>query len=232
MKKSFRYIFAILLASIITIEGFPSTQLLREDIKVEKQFFFKSGGQGSYELNISYPLIRYSSPEVNHNVNLDIQRIMIMAITDFTDKLVEIGKTDGFSSLTLDYKVYFHHADILSLKFIKHTIIAGNPKPTIFSLTYNYDLKNEKGIQLKDLFLEEGEYKGRVIELAEDRVGNCRFKEESALKNFCLDPEGIVLNINQFSKNKRNCKNEVKIAWEEVGDLMKEDGIANLFFQR
>lgn len=204
----------------------------REDIVVEKQFFTKIGGGGKYEMNISFPRISYPRAEVNHEVNLDIQRIMTLAISDFTKKMTEKVESEGYSSLTLDYKVYFHHADILSLRFIKHTVVAGNQKPSDFFLTYNYDLKNGRVIQLTDIFSDNEDFKSKVLNLAVNQLGRCKIKGDYALKNFCIELEGLILSIDDLTKNGKNCLDEIKISWEDLGEILRQDGIASLFFQR
>jgi hypothetical protein len=205
----------------------------KAEIQIEKQVFNKSNMIDEYEMNISYPRIRYPHSEVNHNVNLDIQRIMTLAVTDFTDKVKKNreAKTspEGFSSLTLDYKVYFQQADLLSIKFFKQTLLSGNDKPNNVILTYNFDLRSGKLLKMSDLFDLNAENEKFIISLAKKHSDKCKFKTEYIFNNYCFDSEGLVLNFDDISNLSKACHPEIVIPWEELRNIMKEEGVSSIF---
>ncbi|GAB4338559.1 MAG: hypothetical protein OHK0038_17300 [Flammeovirgaceae bacterium] len=206
---------------------------VKGEIHIEKQVFNKSNMIDEYEMNISYPKIKYTHTEINHIVNVDIQRIMILAITDFTEKVKKNRETEinseGFSLLTLDYKVYFQKADLLSIKFTKQTLLSGNEKPNNVILTYNFDLRSGKLLKISDIFLPNTEYEKYITTLAKKHSDKCKFKTEYILTNYCFSSEGLILSFDDISNLSKYCHSEIVIPWHELKNIIREDGVFSIF---
>jgi hypothetical protein len=234
LNSLFRVKTIIWLPLIILLSSLNNTpNHSKAEIQVEKQVFNKSNMTDEYEMNISYPRIRYPHAEVNHNVNLDIQRIMTLAVTDFTEKVKKNreAKTspEGFSSLTLDYKVYFQEADLLSIKFSKQTLLSGNDKPNQVILTYNFDLRNGKILKMNDLFIIDSENEKYIISLAKKHSDKCKFKTDYIFNNYCFGNEGLILNFDDISNLSKTCHPEIIIPWNELQNILKEEGVSSIF---
>ncbi|MCS6833506.1 MAG: hypothetical protein NZ521_08010, partial [Flammeovirgaceae bacterium] len=208
----------LFLAFVLAFKQQPSsTQRAGAEIHIEKLVFNKSNTVDEYELNISYPRIRYPLAEINHNVNVDIQRIMVLAITDFTEKVKknkELNNKGGFSSLTLDYKVFFKQIDILSIKFFKQTLFGGSEKPLFVVLSYNVDLRTGKVLKMSDFFYMDAESEKLILNLIKKHNDQrCKFRTEHIFNNFCFDSEGIIFSFDDISNTSKSCYTEVVVPW-------------------
>lgn len=204
------------------------------EIHIERLIFNKSNTIDEYELNISYPRIRYPLAEINHNVNVDIQRIMVLAVTDFTEKVKKNkeskNSTEGFSSLTLDYKVFFKQADILSIKFFKQTLFSGLEKPLFVVLSYNVDLRTGRTLKMSDFFYMDAEAEKLILTLTKKyNDQRCKFKTEHIFNNFCFGSEGIIFSFDDISNTSKTCYTEIVIPWQDLQNIMKPDGVSSIF---
>ncbi|MEN7550849.1 hypothetical protein AAG747_23210 [Rapidithrix thailandica] len=206
------------------------------EIRIEKKGFNKENVKELYELNITYPIIHFPQSSINHQVNLGIQKVMSMAITDFTEKNTsqQYRKSDaGYSWLNLNYETYYKRGNVLSLKFIKSSYYSGLDKPKELFLTFNFDLRTGKLIKIEDIFKPDADFKQRLIYLIQDKEKECKFKKDHLLSNFCLEDENFIVTLDENTSQPETCEKEIRIAWDKIRDLVKQDGIASeLIIQR
>ncbi|MEH0157163.1 hypothetical protein V6R21_23830 [Limibacter armeniacum] len=207
-------------------------ELLRTEIIVERQFFNKHNASLHYQMDISYPLVRYPRPEVSHHVNLGLQSIMALAINDFRANLKRLSKEHdaGLSYLELDYKVVYQKNDILSIQFFKNTFYNGYKGVRKLVLTYNYDMKTQRLINLEDVFNEHLDANKQVIELLTEKTDVRKFNKEHVLSSFCLSDKGVTFVLDGFSqKGKETETKEVMLTWQELNGFLLDTPLLSRF---
>ncbi|GAA4820696.1 hypothetical protein [Algivirga pacifica] len=187
-------------------------------ILVEKQFFNKHNSMMNYQMDVSYPLVKYPLTEVEHQVNLGLQNIMALAISDFRSTMKVLGEHKGLSSLTLDYKVNYQQHNILSIRFEKNTFYNGSRNQRKLVFTYNYDLSTRKRVTFGDLFQDEWIARKRVLQFLERNYQGLSFRDEQLFTSFGLNEQGVIFIVDQ-KKRKQDTPGmvEVLIPWEEIG---------------
>ncbi|WP_281614620.1 DUF4163 domain-containing protein [Flammeovirga sp. SubArs3] len=193
-------------------------------MEIEKQGFNKLNSSMHYELNISYPKVICSKKlDIEHQINLDIQRIMIMAINNFRAKIIDVKSEKGamgLSYLNLDYQVHHNNNGILSISFKKDTYFNGFDGIKIIKMTYNFDSQKNKVIRLKDLFDDEIDYKNAIFNKLKHKYSDIKLKK-GVTSNFCVDTKGITFPLDSNKCKSKHCPEQVTLTWAEVKDITK-----------
>ena len=113
---------------------------------VKTRYLVLDEKSGEFMVNATFPYLDVNTEEAR-KINKEIEEV-------FINKLVRLGdESKVYSTFELDYTAEINE-NILSL-MIKCVIKEGrNPKRTIIK-TYNYDLENERKVELIDLITEE-----------------------------------------------------------------------------
>ena len=141
-------------------------------------------------VNATFPYLDVNTEEAR-KINKEIEEV-------FINKLVRLGdESKVYSTFELDYTAEINE-NILSL-MIKCVIKEGrNPKRTIIK-TYNYDLENERKVELIDLITEEK--KVALQEKIKNKINQEIKKEEAIIKQgYNTYRRDINSNIYELSK--------------------------------
>lgn len=120
-------------------------QLTKLDINKDIVYTFYSNiesSDGKYTIDVNIPLINISSDVVSEYNNIS-QKV-------FVDKLNAVmNNSNVYTIYNLDYTAYVNN-NILSVA-IMATIKEGNDPQRIIVQTYNYDLVNNKNVEIEDI---------------------------------------------------------------------------------
>jgi hypothetical protein len=112
-------------------------------------------------IQVRYPQIEHTDGSATM-FNNKIERMMNDFVNSF---LLEIGShtydefLSGFTNgLTTDYRVTYIDSNLISINFLQSVYYAGAAHPLPFSETVNYDLAQDRTIELDDLFQDGIEY--------------------------------------------------------------------------
>lgn len=225
-----RLITLFLLLFLNTSFHFPANVLNNalplDPLEIEKQGFNKLNSSLHYELNISYPFVRYQDKfDIEHKINIDIQSIMAFAISDFMKKMYEVKENKGavgLSFLNLNYEVHFQEYGVLSIVFAKDTYYNGLENVRNIKLSYNYDYINKRIVQLNDLFLIDVDYKSKLYHLLKEKVGHKGKIRKDSFNIFCITNDGILFPLDANRCKGKNCPQDVLIKWTEINDITSD----------
>jgi hypothetical protein len=131
----------------------PSSEVerIKKTFKITKPYIFsedvKERGP-NYAIEVKYP---YLGAIDNIKVNVDINNFIGNIVTNFKE---QVGKPDawkGDNALKIFYEPYEINKDYVSLR-LEIMEYTGGAQPSITSNGFNYDFKNEKIINLSDVF--------------------------------------------------------------------------------
>lgn len=232
----------LLLFWILVFEGKPlysataqPNEKQSEAVRIEKAGFNKSSIAKMYEMSISYPVIYTANQEVEHLINVQLQRIMAEAVSEFKRKLNRLagnGQT-GFSFIRLDYDLQLTSAEVISIRFIQESLLNdGKAKgPTKLFLTYNFLVKTGERLTLTDLFLPDIEEEKEILAILRNKLGKCKVRPDYLTRNFCFTKEGLLLSFDDLALNDKDCQSEAVIPWASLAPILNTDGVISLFWQ-
>lgn len=157
---------------------------------VKTRYLVLDEKSGEFMVNATFPYLDVNTEEAR-KINKEIEEV-------FINKLVRLGdESKVYSTFELDYTAEINE-NILSL-MIKCVIKEGrNPKRTIIK-TYNYDLENERKVELIDLITEEK--KVALQEKIKNKINQEIKKEEAIIKQgYNTYRRDINSNIYELSK--------------------------------
>lgn len=126
--------------TMFTNTTYPETDENKQ--KVYSKYNIETAETGKYKINTNIPIIEIES-EVVEEINNDI-------FTSFVNPIVQILDKDGAYILyNADYVSYLNN-NVLSV-VIKCTLKEGTNPQRVIIKTYNYDMENDKILDLKDI---------------------------------------------------------------------------------
>jgi len=177
-----------------------------------------------YEINIKYPEfiwdqkkdISAGQQKAEKDLNALIIKSINSTISLFKDEIADYEESEDVKcSLYINYSPVFNHGKkIISIKFTVSTY-TGGAHPNSYTDVINYDLVNNKKIELKDLFQPESNYLSELSEVSKKYITNSfvwrgdvepdsawintgsEAKEESFL-SFNIKATGLVLTFDPY----------------------------------
>lgn len=154
----------------------------------------KENNAGNYDIDLKIPYINIDLPgieEYNQEI-YDIFQAKAESVLASEDKNI---------IYTLEYQAYIED-NILSL-IIRSTLKQGSQPQQVVVQTYNYDLKNEKGITLKDeihhLNLNEEEVQNKIRSEIQKEQEQAESLQELGYTIFSRDVNSDIYNIDNTS---------------------------------
>ncbi len=167
----------------------------------------------NYTIEVSYPLLNRET-----KINSEISKEMKERVKSFKDNLLDPeediaeGSTNG---LRIDYEITQVDDEIFSVKYTASMYMAGAAHPNNYTFSMNYNWKENKEIQLSDLFsVSEKEYLEKISELVlaelelefiergvdseSDMVKEGTMPELKNYNNYNLKEDGIQFNFNPY----------------------------------
>ena len=145
--------------------------------------------------------------------NQAVETLEQTVIKDFTDIVTEnleyqasLSETFGYNSLHLEYTPTNTERGIVSIHFTVSTYIMGAAHPFSYNSTLNYDLSNERTLQLEELFLPGSDYLGvlstQCIQIISE-TGYMDWPEGAAptsenYRNWNITPDGILISFDPY----------------------------------
>lgn len=148
---------------------FAASSFSTEKYKIVKKEIKEKSKKYNYELNVRYPKLETISDPFNNNLYMNFNNY----IKDMVDKEVKIFKSDiktwaspmkdMSSSYEITDSIFYSDDDLISIRFNGYYFYSGSAHPGTFFISVNYDLKNDKIINFKDIF--SGDYLNVISEL-------------------------------------------------------------------
>ena len=158
------------------------------DFNVVKKSFNKN--YKNYQLNITYPEIRTSQNEKHYDWSMQVQDVMVSAISEFQKNINKISDKNSFSYLNLDYSICNSYGNVMGIRFMKRVYYPGMSKVTELYRTINYNVETQEFIQLQDLFSENVNARELLIDIINSKYSNCKLNKNTRLG---------INNITQYS---------------------------------
>ncbi len=184
----------------------------QQETKLVQQQIFRSNTALRQEMNIYFPEV-LGPAEVVHNANLGIQGIMAKAIAEFQNEALHYNE---FSSMKMNYKLFYNHQDILSIHFSKNINLPGQPAKYI-QHTFNYSFRQGKSIKFEDLFIS---YHALEKLITSKLQANAKFTRQS-LEYFTFDQNGVYFCFNNGFLGVENCPEMLKLDWQQLNGSLK-----------
>lgn len=145
--------------------------------------------------------------------NQTVETLVLTEKSSFTDNIeenldfqAENAQTFGYNSMYLEYYPTTTEHGIVSIHFTVSNYIMGAAHPFSYSSTLNYDLEEEKTLQLEELFLPSSEYLGplaaQCIKIISE-TGYLDFPDGAApepdnYRNWNITPDGILISFDPY----------------------------------
>jgi len=193
---------------VSTVNGlkFSPKAIIEEDKKLK------------YLVEVQYPVISgINNAESQKKLNLLIAAAAFQeidkfkaSITGWNEEEPDLEVFEGSSSLYMDYQIVGANQQFVSLKLNFSVYFAGAVHPNPSFMTINYDLQNNKMIQLAELFEPSEDYLGKISNYCiNDLITQSEFSDEEwikggasrSLKNyqhFNLSKQGIVFTFDVY----------------------------------
>lgn len=121
----------------------------------------------SYTIKAFYPRLNGGDAKTAESFNLEIKAIIDRYVGDF--KQFASGSSpipNTKSSLTIAYDIKYQGDQLISVLLSAEQYIAGAAHPSHPMTSYNFDLKSNRAIALKELFLPDSKYLEAISEYA------------------------------------------------------------------
>lgn len=156
MKKlSLLIAFTFVFSLVSTSYGFVRTEIITKEIKEKNK-------ENRSEVLVKYPQIKHSNKRLEKHFNKKVVSMMMNKVKGFKKDVVETEKENqgtrsvGYD-LTIDFQVEMIGKDFISISFGESTYLGG-AHPNFQSYSLNYNLKNGKTFELKDMFKKNAGY--------------------------------------------------------------------------
>lgn len=158
MFKTKLFIFVILLAAFYT-----GIYAQTGNIKLSEKTVKEKNAEKRYEFEAVYPQIEGNSAAIN-KFNETAKNLVTKQVDEFKKSMAEFTDEDRESmpeemnyEMEIGYSVASAGEDLVSIGF-SHYEFTGGAHPNSWSFSLNYDLKNNRELQLKDLFKANSNY--------------------------------------------------------------------------
>jgi putative hemolysin len=124
---------------------------IKNTFKITKPYIFleKQTENGkNYTIETMYP---YVGAIENGQVNIEISNFVDNIVTFFKEMVGKADAWDGDNSLKIFYEPYEINSEFVSIRF-EVSEYTGGAHPNTYSKSFNYDFKNNKIINLSDIF--------------------------------------------------------------------------------
>ena len=202
--------------------------------QVKNQVIKESSPSGKYTLDIEYP-------QVGNAADLEITKI----VDGIKDNFLAEVKTsqpipdlkDALASLTVRYDVCRSDDKFVSTPFNIEDYQVGMAHPDNFVEAFNFDLSNNKVLQLSDIFTKNADYLNLLSKLTSEKLTN-QYKDDpnasdfiksgtapkqENFQNFCLTKDDLVIIFNPaLVAPYVDGIQKVSIPWKDLGDTLSQ----------
>ncbi len=177
MKISHLKYFVVVLGLIITCQ-FATAATLNLD---QKTYTTKSK-TGYFSVKVKYPYLTdkvSGAKQFNQAVDKQIHQMIRQfkksisspkQLRDLNQRIKMIPLNENSNTLDVDYKVFSHSHGIISVRFTEGTFFYGAAHPNSSFAVLNFDLINQKTLNLKGLFKTFSTYLPTIAQYARDAL--------------------------------------------------------------
>ena len=159
-----KYKFIILTSILLLIIGCsysPEVEKRNNNLTVlEKNIIESETEIKKYEINVSYPALQNNNEDVIE-VNKLIEDQVLGFVDGFRNNLLDWDDSHAlegaFNSLNITHNIKNLSEKTISFNYDVSEYFAGAAHPMNFIVTFNYNLVDNKGVELDDLFIESQE---------------------------------------------------------------------------
>lgn len=162
-----------------------------------------------YTVGMVYP---YIESGVKNGFNTAVKTLMDEVYKEFKTSLENepIIEDDplavNLNALTMDYRLYYSSADLISIYFTFSEYHAGAAHPNAYSAVINYSLAHDRVIELDEIFIPNSNYLQVISEYCVNHLKNDEsFMFEDGAKplaenfrNWNIVPEGILVTFDPY----------------------------------
>jgi hypothetical protein len=225
-------------SQVISIDGLQvSSQEFNED---------KKDTALRYTIHIKIPQVKgIKNKNFETKLNQEIQKKIQTIILNFKK---DIGNWDEspqesaqFSSLDVDYQITTISQKTVSLSFKGYQYMAGAAHPFFFYVSFNYDIEQQRELELADVFKKGTNYVTTISKLAVDKLVNAAEQQGQKtdreiieagvgpklenFQNFTLSKEGITFLFDDGQAASRaEGEKQVLLNWTELLSIIDTKG--------
>ncbi len=222
-----------------------------DDIKIVTKEIKDSSVQYRYYASGKYPQIEgMKDLNIQKKINEEIFEKMKKGIDDFKKDTKELNLNDipkeFYNDIEYSYTLYTITDEIFSFAFDVYSFYAGAAHPNYWTVSMNYDLKNGKLIEFKDLFKKGEKYLERIskyciddlklqvrfnrYEPFEDMIKSGAGPNESNFKNFNLLQKGLQISFDPYQVAPYVYGPQyVFISYRTLYELLDDEGVISKF---
>ncbi len=153
----------------------------------------------SCSVRISYPVLEYLDEQKASKVNDLLRKKVEKLWESHKSELLHVLRQPDGSKISTGYELTFN-INLLSRDFISITfherVDTGGAHGNHYAYVFNYDLKEEREMKLKDLFEKGFDYKSLINRIIRGRIGKIPLENFRGIKDtdqFALTRWGLVI---------------------------------------
>ncbi|MCE1252929.1 MAG: DUF3298 and DUF4163 domain-containing protein [Anaerolineae bacterium] len=163
----------------------------------------------AYDLDVTYPYMQGDGAQVDP-FNQAIEKFINTSVSSFKNDMAQGGDvpvTDSRSSYQVQYTTPLVSGRVVSVLFQTYFYYAGAAHPNSFYTSFNYDLKEHRMLELKDLFMPGSDYLGAISSYSNtvlsSLLGDAFFAEgaqakEENYKTWNLELDGLLFTFDPY----------------------------------
>lgn len=223
-----------------------------DDYKIVRELIEHKDSKMNYEVKVSYPKISGMNNDAQKKFNEHAEAFAKSRVDSFKVWMMDWDTTttnkEFGSFYELGDSVFYRDSKLLSIMFYELSYFSGAAHPNNYNYCINYDLQNNRAIELKDLFT--GSYLKKLSDIC---IKELYKQKKEYIPDFREPDEWILegaepkeMNFKVFNITKKyfvitfptyqaasyaEGPKEVKISYSKLRDVIKSDGLLEDFVE-
>ncbi len=191
--------------------------------------------EADYEIDLKYPIITMADTAKSDLINGKIKRLIDDQVGAFKSTVIIKFEDMGPSFLQCDYQFYLLNDNFISLKFAFDTYSSGAAHPMNYSVTFNYDIANDKEITFNELFQSSYDYLWLISQycdlILKDKLKGAYFPEgvepkKENFSNYVLTEDSMIFLFDPYQVGPYAAgPQEAELHYYELVDAVDENGV-------
>jgi hypothetical protein len=224
------------------LEMISRAEDIKGTFKITKPYIFleKETESGkNYTIETMYPFV---GAVENGQVNIEISNFIESIKSSFKESIANLEDWGGDNTLRIYYETYELNNNFVSIRF-EISEYTGGAHPMTYSKSFNYDLKNNKIINLTDILDSQKDYLNSISEKAIQYLLKINIEKGVTDEDWTREGAGPkVENFQTFTFNKDNIvfsfdayqvaayvagRQEVAFPFSLIKDILRSDTVSN-----
>ncbi|MEA3452790.1 MAG: DUF3298 and DUF4163 domain-containing protein [Patescibacteria group bacterium] len=216
----------IILSYIIFPGNYKKTSNISENLEVSNPIVEDSGDlriisdiveeeADSYIINAKYPIIEgLDNSEKEMSLNRKIKSFIDESISDFKKQTNDGEISEEIKSgFYINFETTYLSKNLLSIKFTVSEYYAGAAHPNDYILAFNYNIADNRGIMLEEIFLPDSSYLDKLsdssrsilfdrfeddIEVMQDWIETGTEPEEENFEDFGIKKDSLIIYFKSY----------------------------------